>query len=690
MKTELQSESPHNAPDPMTNLLKQVAALPKQFIRFLIPKIKEDITGTPDSLPILWQAREQIMTGLLRAGAMFGTVTLSISIFPLLENDLPHIIIVYAITLLLIWIIAMQRDINYNIRAGALIACIYLLGLTELLNFGFGEDSHAFLIAFSLLSLIFFERKVGFGALGLSVLSLVSIGWVIHTGLFKPFSDPFKYIAGTTIITTSVIFLLVVATVQVGIFTLLNHLEAAVQRDQQARLLLEEERRLLEQRVIERTQELAIARDQAIAASRYEAAQKEYLTALHHTTLDLLNRREVGDLFQAMVERAAIILDAPYGHLILEEGEDLIVRAFTRNQSLGVGDRLGREAGMLIWQAHDTRKPVILEDVSSGWGQGTFYGDIQVRAVANFPILAGDSSFGVLALGRVEPGQVFTPEDVQKGLLFSQLAALVLENVRLYDTALREIGERRQAEAALQRYAEELKVQNAELEAFAHTVAHDLKNPLASVVGFSQMLQYNLAAMDADQIQSQLDLIVKTGFKMKAIINELLLLARVRSLEAVPIKPLPMSKVVSEIEMRLYSMIQETQATIIKPDFWPPALGYAPWVEEVWVNYVSNAIKYGGSPPQITLGYDAPEQGVVRFWVRDNGPGLTYEQQIQLFTPFTRLHEGRAQGHGLGLSIVQRIVKRLGGDIGVRSVPGQGSTFFFTLPAPEPSDPSQN
>lgn len=74
---------------------------------------------------------------------------------------------------------------------------------------------------------------------------------------------------------------------------------------------------------------------------------------------------------------------------------------------------------------------------------------------------------------------------------------------------------------------------------------------------------------------------------------------------------------------------------------------------------------------------------MVRFWVRDNGPGLTPDQQAQLFTPFERLHQARAEGHGLGLSIVKRIVEKLGGEVGVESdgVPGQGSTFYFTLPA---------
>ena len=113
------------------------------------------------------------------------------------------------------------------------------------------------------------------------------------------------------------------------------------------------------------------------------------------------------------------------------------------------------------------------------------------------------------------------------------------------------------------------------------------------------------------------------------------------------------------------------------------ALGYGPWIEEVWVNYLSNALKYGGSPstpPQIELGAEAQPDGLVRFWLRDHGPGIPAESQAHLFTQFTRLDQVRAQGHGLGLSIVRRIVEKLGGQVGVISQVGQGSTFFFALP----------
>jgi signal transduction histidine kinase len=137
---------------------------------------------------------------------------------------------------------------------------------------------------------------------------------------------------------------------------------------------------------------------------------------------------------------------------------------------------------------------------------------------------------------------------------------------------------------------------------------------------------------------------------------------------------------VAEALQGLANMVEQYQADIRTSPDWTAALGYAPWVEEVWANYISNAIKYGGRPPHIELGATAQDDGVVRFWVRDNGAGLTPEEQTRLFIPFTRLDQVRVKGHGLGLSIVRRIVEKLGGQVGVESHVGQGSTFSFTLP----------
>lgn len=229
-------------------------------------------------------------------------------------------------------------------------------------------------------------------------------------------------------------------------------------------------------------------------------------------------------------------------------------------------------------------------------------------------------------------------------------------------------------------YEEQVKLVE-ELDAFAHTVAHDLKSPLSIMLSYIWMLVDDFEKFPTEQIQAFLAKLDRSGKKMNNIINELLLLASVRKLDEIETSPLDMSYVVNEALSRLKLMIDEYQAEIVVPDLWPVASGYASWVEEVWANYISNAIKYGGTPPLIEVGATLLDDHMVRFWVKDNGAGLDAEQYARLFSQFTRLDEMRAQGHGLGLSIVQRIVDKLGGQVAVESEIGAGSVFSFTLPA---------
>lgn len=142
-----------------------------------------------------------------------------------------------------------------------------------------------------------------------------------------------------------------------------------------------------------------------------------------------------------------------------------------------------------------------------------------------------------------------------------------------------------------------------------------------------------------------------------------------------------MAEVVIQVRERLVFMVEEYKAEIILPRHWPVASGYEPWLEEVWANYISNGLKYGGTPPRLELGATEEADGMIRFWVRDNGPGLLPEKQAVLFTEFIRLSQLQVEGHGLGLSIVQRIISKLGGRVGVESELGKGSTFYFILPA---------
>jgi len=252
--------------------------------------------------------------------------------------------------------------------------------------------------------------------------------------------------------------------------------------------------------------------------------------------------------------------------------------------------------------------------------------------------------------------------------------------VLYYEGSLEDITKRLEAQRDLEQYAAALQARNEELDAFADTVAHDLKGPLGLILGFAELLQMDRKDMSWDQSEHIIQQIIKSGHKMHSIIKELLLLSRLRQQE-VEMNILDMAEIVAEVQQRLAHVIESTEAQMTYPDTWPNALGYAPWVEEMWINYLSNALKYGGQPPRIEIGGTAQVDGQARFWVRDNGPGLTPEEQSRLFQPFTQLNQARAKGHGLGLSIVRRIAEKLGGSIGVESQVGDGSTFWFTLPA---------
>ncbi len=256
-------------------------------------------------------------------------------------------------------------------------------------------------------------------------------------------------------------------------------------------------------------------------------------------------------------------------------------------------------------------------------------------------------------------------------------------------------AELRTANASLQAYTHELELRNAELDAFTHTVAHDLKNPLGVISGFSMWLESRFETLSSAVVQENIQRITRTSRKMHYIIDELLLFAGMRNAQIVEAQPLDMATVVHEALERLSVAIEDSHGEIHLPERWEVAVGHAPWVEEVWANYLSNALKYGGAPSCVEVGSarldvettaawqtQIPQpQGKIVFWVQDNGAGLTPEEQSRLFTMFTRLDAVRAKGHGLGLSIVRRIVEKLGGDVGVDSTPGEGSRFWFTLPA---------
>lgn len=308
-----------------------------------------------------------------------------------------------------------------------------------------------------------------------------------------------------------------------------------------------------------------------------------------------------------------------------------------------------------------------------GWARMIHPDDNAITAARFTKLMRGETDISEFRI-RTKTGDIRWLRDHGHPIFDEKVGRVV----HIYGAA-QDITDAKAAEDKLREQALELQARNEELDAFAYTVAHDLKNPIASMMGFASLMQNYFTRMDEKTVQEYLSLIMESGYKLKEIINALLMLAGASEMDEASIEPIEMHAVIDGAKSRMQMMIEEKEATITTPKSWPIALGYAPWVEEVWANYLSNALKYGGTPPVIEVGADTDGE-MIRFWVQDNGEGLTSEQQSKIFTPFERLNRDQIEGNGLGLSVVQRIVNRLGGETSVESEVGKGSRFSFTLP----------
>jgi signal transduction histidine kinase len=222
-----------------------------------------------------------------------------------------------------------------------------------------------------------------------------------------------------------------------------------------------------------------------------------------------------------------------------------------------------------------------------------------------------------------------------------------------------------------------------ELDSFAHTVAHDIKGNLAAIVSGQDLLRDLLQSGEYHAAEEISAMIRESSLNTLHITRELLTLATMGQ-DKISVGPLDMNEIIRATLRRINTTVNPDSYSLEMPENLPVASGYAPWIEEVWFNYLSNGIKYGGEPAVLKIGGEHTQNGSVRFWIKDNGKGISVEEKELLFKKFSRLNPERVKGTGLGLSIVGRIIDKLGGEVGVESsgIAGEGSLFFFTLPLP--------
>lgn len=231
----------------------------------------------------------------------------------------------------------------------------------------------------------------------------------------------------------------------------------------------------------------------------------------------------------------------------------------------------------------------------------------------------------------------------------------------------------------LERRATELTMANQELESFSYSVSHDLQAPLASIDTFARMALEDYGPQLPTDAQSYLNLIHENAEAMNRLIADLLTFSRM-SRQPLKKQPVETREVVREVLANLRSNQSDRHVQVVIGDL-PPCHADPALLTQVWVNLLSNAYKFTSKcdNARIEIGSTHAENETVYF-VKDNGVGFDMEQASRLFGVFQRLHsEEDYPGTGVGLAIVERIVRRHGGRVWAEGEPGLGASFYFTL-----------
>ncbi len=242
---------------------------------------------------------------------------------------------------------------------------------------------------------------------------------------------------------------------------------------------------------------------------------------------------------------------------------------------------------------------------------------------------------------------------------------VMLANERLQN----EIAERKLIE-------QELLVRNDELEAFAHTVSHDLCNSISIIEGYARVA----LEQRGELLQECLEKIIYLTRRMSDFIAALLAYCEVGRLEGSPVEVNP-REMLREILAEREAEIKDRKVTVVIEEGLPAVRVDPVRLQQVFINLFDNALKYLGENPAPEVRCSAyVDEGVVVFQVSDNGIGIPEAEHEKVFEPFRRLSSEGYHGLGIGLSTVKRAVEGWGGEVWVRSAPGLGSTFFFTVP----------
>src|SRR5437762_3397454 len=241
---------------------------------------------------------------------------------------------------------------------------------------------------------------------------------------------------------------------------------------------------------------------------------------------------------------------------------------------------------------------------------------------------------------------------------------------------------RRRLEERVRARTRELEDRNAELEAFAYSISHDLRSPLRAMEGFSQALIEDYGDRLDETGRHHAERVVLAARKMDQLIDDLLAYSQVTRAD-LPRAPMDLQRLVRAALEQLDGEVRTRQARIVVEGGLPAVVAHGATLTQVLANLLANGIKFVPSDraPEVRVRAEARD-GCVRLWVEDNGIGIAPEHHERIFRVFERLDPAtNYPGTGIGLAIVRKAMQRMGGRAGVESEPGRGSRFWIELPA---------
>ncbi|HYG75526.1 MAG TPA: ATP-binding protein [Planctomycetota bacterium] len=259
-----------------------------------------------------------------------------------------------------------------------------------------------------------------------------------------------------------------------------------------------------------------------------------------------------------------------------------------------------------------------------------------------------------------------------------KISQAIADLERRTDELKSEIERRIRVELELEKRAADLTASNRDLEAFAYAVSHDLQEPLRSVNGCVQLFERRFKGkLDADSEQL-LTYMSQSCIRMKQLIVNVLAYSRIGSQQVAP-RRVDTGAAFDRALEDLSAARIDSGAAVTRTEF-PVVSGHEVQFITLFQNLLSNAMKYRGAEPPRIHASALRQDGSWLFAVKDNGKGIDPEYHERIFGMFQRLEGGEVGGTGLGLALCRRIVERNGGRMWVESKPGEGSTFYFTVP----------